>query len=978
MGHVRLLNKTKLPVDDEQLAPRDDSRKSKTVRKPTARLYTWRRVVTAMHRIHNRRAIINRRALLIELEEQTRWGASSPRARANVLQIFKAALYRGVAEIRGRFEQGVRGPEVIQANAFLVDQLVRCIYDFADTHVFPDAVGRDRMAVSATGGYGRGELAPFSDIDLMFLLPGQKTTRLEQLIEYVLYMLWDSGLQVGHATRSIEDCVRLSKSDLSICTSLLEARWLWGDEALFRSFDKRFRSEVVSGSGASFVEQKLAERDARHERMGDSRYVLEPHIKEGKGGLRDLQTLFWISKYLYQVKDIGELVARRVFTDADVRQFRRAENFLWTVRCHLHYAAGRPEERLAFNYQELIASRLGYTDRLSGRGVERFMKHYFRVTKTVGELTRVLCAVLEDQHRKTRLRFRMPSLSRRSFFRRLPTGLKIVGGRLAVDGPDAFSRDPVLLLRLFHEAQRQGIDIHPQALRLAHQNLRLIDAGLRGNSEANRLFIEILTHEKNAEQGLKWLSDAGVFGRFIPDFGRVVSQMQYDMYHVYTVDEHTIRAIGILNSLERGELKADHPAATTAFGEIRSRRALYLAVMLHDIAKGRGGDHSEIGAEIAKHLAPRLGLDDWETETVSWLVRWHLLMSRTAFKRDIDDWKTVSDFIDRVQSPEWLRMLLILTNVDIRAVGPNIWNGWKGGLLDELYYRALEEIEMAGGQPADRRTMRVESAKSKLRARLEDWDKETLEAYISRGRSDYWLAFTTDEQVRHFELMRRAEDARKALYVEARSEPSRHFTEMTIYAPDHPGLFAQIAGAMSLSGASIVGAKVVTLANSMALDVFRIQDLAGLAFDSEDRLRRLADRIEAAIAGKLHPARELQEMRSRALPSRTRVFKVPPRVIFDNKASAGHTVIEVNGRDRPGFLHDVTSTLTAQGLQIVSAHISTYGERVVDVFYIKDVFGLKVEHQQKLQRIEEALLEAIAPSEERSPQKTEPEPAAAE
>ena len=933
-----------------------------------------------MYRIHNRRAIINRRALLAELNEQTRWGASSSRARANALQIFRAALYRGVAEIRGRFEQGLKGVEVIQANAFLVDQLVRSIYDFASTHVYPpaDAMDRDRMTVAATGGYGRGELAPFSDIDLMFLLSGEKTARPEQIVEYVLYMLWDSGLQVGHATRSIDDCVRLAKGDLSIRTSLLEARWLWGDKALFCSFEKRFRSDVVTGSGPSFVEQKLAERDERHERMGDSRYVLEPHIKEGKGGLRDLQTLFWISKYLYQVKDVRELVERGVFTEADVRQFRRAENFLWTVRCHLHYVAGRPEERLTFNVQEGIASRLGYNDRPSGRGVERFMKHYFRVTKTVGDLTRVLCAVLEDQHRKPRLRFRLPSLSRRSFFRRLPPGLKISGDRLTVDGSGAFERDPVLLLRLFHEAQRQGIDIHPQALRLVPQNLRLVDSNLRNNPQANRLFIEILTHEKSAEQGLKWLADAGVFGRFIPDFGRVVSQMQYDMYHVYTVDEHTIRAIGILNRVERGELKEDHPAATIAFGEIRSRRALYLAVMLHDIAKGRGGDHSEIGAEIARHLAPRLGLDDWETETISWLVRWHLLMSRTAFKRDIDDWKTVTDFVDRVQSPEWLRMLLILTNVDIRAVGPNIWNAWKGGLLDELYYRALEEIEMASGQPADRRTMRVESAKSKLRARLANWEDETREAYIARGYSDYWLAFTTDEQVRQFELMRNADEAGRSLFIEAQSKSSRHVTEMTIYAPDHPGLFAQIAGAMSLSGASIVGAKGVTLTNSMALDVVLIQDLAGLPFDSDDRLKRLTKRIEAAVAGNLQPARELQQMRSRALPSRTRVFKVPPRVIFDNKASAANTVVEVNGRDRPGFLHDVTSTLTVQGLQIVSAHISTYGERVVDVFYIKDVFGLKVEHEQKLQRIEEHLLEAITPPEERRPPQVEPEPAAAE
>lgn len=935
-----------------------------------------------MYRIHNRRAIINRKALIGELEEQSRWGLESLRGRANALQIFKAALYRGVGEIRSRFEaEAMSGAEVVQANSFLVDQLVRCIYDFAESKVYPAATAADeRMSVAATGGYGRGELAPFSDIDVMFLLPGKQTARLEQIVEYVLYMLWDSGLQVGHATRSIDDCVRLSKGDLTIRTSLIEARWLWGERKLFSTFEHRFRNEVVAGSGASFVEQKLAERDARHERMGDSRYVLEPHIKEGKGGLRDLQTLFWIAKYLYQVKDVGDLVERGVFTAADVRHFRRAENFLWTVRCHLHYVAGRPEERLTFNFQEVIAQHLGYADRPSGRGVERFMKHYYRVTKTVGDLTRVLCAVLEDQHKKMRLRFRLPSLSR-SLFRRPRAGLKIDGDRLTVESLDSLQWDPVLMLRLFHEAQRLGLDIHPQALRLVQQNLRLVDAKLRAHPEANRLFVEMLTHEVHSEQTLKRLADAGVFGRFIPEFGRVVSQMQYDMYHVYTVDEHTIRAIGILNRIERGELKEQHAAAAMALGEIRSRRALYLAVMLHDIAKGRGGDHSEIGAEIAQNLAPRLGLDEWETETVSWLVRHHLLMSRTAFKRDIDDWKTVCDFTDRVQSPERLRMLLILTNVDIRAVGPNIWNAWKCGLLEELYYRALEEMEMAAGQPAERRTMRVERAKAKLRARLVDWDDETRETYIARGYSDYWLAFGTEEHARHFELMRAADVAGKPMHVEVRSHPSRDVTEMTIYAPDHPGLFAQIAGAMSLSGASIVGAKVVTLANSMALDVFHIQDLSGRPFDSEDRLQRLNRRIEASVVGNIQPARELQAMRLRALPSRTRVFKVPPRVIFDNKASASNTVIEVNGRDRPGFLHDVTSTLTAQGLQIVSAHISTYGERVVDVFYVKDVFGLKIEQPAKLQKLEQRLLEAIAPAEERAvsePSDAERETAAAE
>ncbi len=791
------------------------------------------------YRIPNRRAIINRRDLVEELDEQVRRGQEPLRMRSNATQIFKAALYRGVGEIRRRFEEErIRGPESVQSNSYLVDQLVRCIYDFAVKHVYPPS-GRDataesggdiggdtggEMAILATGGYGRGELWPFSDIDLMFLLPPRARADSEKIVEYILYTLWDCGLKVGHATRTVDQCVELAKGDLTIRSSLLEARWLWGARDLYDVFDDTFWRKVVTGTGAAFVEAKLAERDARHARMGDSRYVLEPHIKEGKGGLRDLQTLFWIAKYLYRVKDMGELIDRGVFTAADVRHFRKSQDFLWTVRCHLHYVAGRPEERLTFNVQGLIADRIGYSDRAGARGVERFMKHYFWVTKTVGDLTRVLCAVLEEEHKKTRRRFRIPLWP---LFRKMPDGFRLDNERLTFQHEDIVAHEPVKILQLFHIAQHIGLDIHPQALRMIQQNLRAIGARVRNDPEANRLFVEMLTSEHDPETTLKRMNDAGVFGRFIPDFGRVVAQMQYDMYHVYTVDEHTIRAIGVLRRIETGALKREHPAAAEAAGDIRSRRALYIAVLLHDVAKGRGGDHSELGAEIAMHLAPRLGLDAWETETVSWLVRHHLIMSRTAFKRDVDNPKTVTDFVALVQSPERLRMLLLLTSCDIHAVGPGIWNNWKAGLLSELYYRAMEEMEMPGGQPTDRRTVRVARAKARLRAHLTDWSEDRLEAFIDRGYADYWLAFDVEAQVHHFKLMRKAEDAGRPLWIEACQRPARDVTEVILYAPDHPGLFARIAGAMALTGASIVDAKVITLANGMALDTFWIQDIFG-------------------------------------------------------------------------------------------------------------------------------------------------------
>jgi len=903
------------------------------------------------------REIIDRKALIGELDNLVECSGYKPNAQACVLEIFKTAHASGWAEVRRRFKNDkISGEEAIRANAYLIDQLVRGIYEFAVTRVYPSAnpTAGEQMAVVATGGYGRGELAPYSDIDLMFLLPYKLTAHSEQVVEFVLYLLWDLGLKVGHATRSVDETLRLARDDMTIRTALLESRWLWGNEPLFKEYKQRFGSEVVAGSGPEFVEAKLGERNARHERMGYSRYVLEPNIKEGKGGLRDLQTLFWITKYLYRVESVEELKAAGVLTAEDVWRFAKASNFLWTVRCHLHYIAGRPEERLTINVQSGMGSSMGYRDRPSARGVERFMKHYFLTAKAVGDLTRVLCAVLEDQQQKVRkpswwlrLRFRKPEIE----------GFEISGGRVNVATKDGFRRDPVKLIRLFHLAQRHELDIHPNALRLVDQSLRLIDGNLRRNPDANRLFMEILTGT-NPEITLRRMNEAGVFGRFIPDFGRVVAQMQYDMYHVYTVDEHTIRAIGILAGIETGHLAADHPVSHSVIGEVQSRQAMYLGVLLHDIAKGRGGDHSEIGAKIAIDLGPRLGLNEWETETVSWLVLHHLLMSQTAFKRDIEDPKAVSDFVKIVQSPERLRLLLVLTIADIRAVGPNVWNNWKAALLHELYWRAQEE--MLGGVPAEHRAERVEKAKQRLREGLSNWSREEIERHIERGHNDYWLTVDSKTQLKHARLISVAEKKQSGIHVETHVETERAVTEIVIYTQDHPGLFAAIAGAMALTGASIVDAKILTLANGMALDTFWVQNTKGAAFASRERLKKLRTRIEQSIEGRLRPAQELIRAQKDMLPSRTRVFRVPPRVLIDNKASNTHSLIEINGRDRPGLLHDVTAAITETGLQISTARISTYGERVVDVFYVKDVFGLKVERDDKIEAIRGHLLEAIA------------------
>jgi [protein-PII] uridylyltransferase len=907
------------------------------------------------HRIRKPREIIDRKAVTGRLEDLASAVSDNRERRAKLLPLFKDVLGDGRAEIRRRFlEEKGSGAAAFAEYSYLMDQIIRLLFDFTTSHVYPRAnrTRGEQMSVLAVGGYGRGEMSPHSDIDLLFLLPYKATPLHEQVVEYMLYVLWDLGLKVGHATRSVDECVRQAKGDITIRTAMLEARYLWGDRTLFGQLKKKYWTGVVNGTGPDFVETKLGERDQRHLRMGDSRYVLEPNIKDGKGGLRDLHTLFWIARYIYGVSDMRELVQLGVLTPDAASKFNRARNFLWSLRCHLHYLTNRPEERLTFDVQPTIAERMGYTDRKSGRGVERFMKHYFLMAKTVGDLTRIFCAVLEEQQK------RRPILSRAAMFlgKKQLGDFVLDGGRLAVKEPDDLEKQPILIMRLFKVGQDQGLDIHPDTLRLVTESLPRVTA-LRDDPDANALFMEILCSPKDPEVTLRHLSESGVFARFIPDFGRVTAQMQFDMYHVYTTDEHTIRAIGLLHKLEKGESTEHMPTAAMAIGKIQSRRALYLAVLLHDIAKGRGGDHSVLGADVALKLGPRLGMTPEETETVAWLVRHHLDMSRTAFKLDVDDLKTILDFTDLVQSMERLRLLLVLTTVDILAVGPNVWNNWKASLLRELYNRAKDVL--TGGFQAEARDKRVAARRAALVEALGDWPEAEREGYADLHYPAYWLTFDSDTHESHARMIRRARIKGEAVAVEVVSDQARAVSEVLILTEDHPGLFSKIAGAMSLAGVNILDAKITTMGDGMALDVFTVQTMEGRPVEGEERITRLRRTVHDVLIGFISLDKALREQSPR-LPERARAITVPPRVIIDNVASKTHTVIEINGRDRPGFLYAVTTALTEVALQISSARVSTYGERVVDVFYVKDVFGMKVVHKGKLGQIRTTLEQAIA------------------
>ena len=873
---------------------------------------------------------------------------------AVLLPRLKQWLDRHQTRLRQQFEADNDAEAVVFGRGRLIDALLRGLLGFAHARVFRMAnpTAGERLAVVAVGGYGRGELAPYSDVDLLFLHPYKRTPHIEQMIEFSLYRLWDLGLKVGQATRSVDDCMRLARGDLQICTSLLEARFLWGERAVFEAFETRFEAEVVEGRGRVFVEAKLAERDARHQRTGDSRYLLEPNVKEGKGGLRDLQTLFWLGRFLYRIDDPAELVTHGVLNQATLRQFGKARRFLWTVRCHLHYLGGRPEERLTFDLQPEVARRMGYRDRRASSSVERFMKHYYLVAKEVGALTRIFCAALEEQHRR---RSRL-GLARLGFGRRRTDGMIIQGGRIMPATPDLFEHEPIAMLRLFHLAQERELDIHPEAWRAVTQSLRRVDAGLRESPAANELFLKMLTSRKDPATTLRRMNEAGLLGRFLPEFGRVVAQMEHSLYHVYTIDEHTIRAIGVLHQIETGQLEGELPLATGLMPKVLSRTELYVAVLFHDLGKGRAGDHSEIGAGLVQRTGPRLGLSDEQIETVSWLVRHHLLLSRVAFKRDIEDPKTVSDVVEVIQSPERLRLLLVLTAADIRAVGPNVWNGWKGQLLRALYHEA--DAALAGGDVSGRRQDRIEAAKQALAEALAGWPVAERERFLARHDPRYWISFDLETQLRHAQLVRRAEAAKSPLTLDFRVDQFRARTEVVLFAADHPGLFMKVAGALALSGASIVDARIFTTTDGMALDSFGIQNVEDRgAVADPARLERIRRNVERALAGEIALDRTLAGRRS--LPQRADVFEVEPRVLIDNGASRTHTVLELNGRDRPGLLYDVAKTLKDLGMGISSAHISTYGERVVDVFYVKDVFGLKITQPPKIRQVQRRLTAAL-------------------
>ena len=897
-------------------------------------------------------------ALLAAFAAECPPGTDNKTLRATASARLLAAKAAANAKLAQAFaEQPLSAQELIHSQSDLTDQLVCAAFAIATTHLEP-LQARDipePLCVLAVGGYGRAEMAPQSDVDLLFLTARTVTPAAEKIVEAVLYLLWDLKLKVGHSTRTMKDCLAYGREDFTIRTALLEHRFVTGFAPLQSELADRLWQDLFKSTGREFIEAKLAERADRHKRQGGKRYVLEPNVKEGKGGLRDLQTLYWLGKYLLRVQDPSGLVGAGLLSADEFGMFNRAETFLWAVRCHLHYITGRPTDQLTFDLQVEVAARMGYKDGQGRRAVEHFMQDYFRHATRVGELTRIFLTELEARHAK-------PEPRLMGFFRRtqkLGPGFKLRQGRIDATDPAKFRADKLNLLRVFDEALRTGYRLHPNVMRLIAANLDLIDDDMRDNPEAQAIFLDLLINRGNPERALRRMNELGVLAAFIPEFEPIVAMMQFNVYHSYTVDEHIIQTISCLAQIERGELVEDLPLSSSILKSGLNRRVIYVALLMHDIGKGRPEDHSILGAQIARKVAPRLGLTDAESDTVEWLVRYHLLMSDMAQKRDIGDPRTARDFARAVTSRARLDLLTVLTVCDIRGVGPNTWNNWKAMLLRQLHALTTDALE--GGMEQITREKREDESKSALALRLKDWPKAPLAAELARHYAPYWQGLTTDTQEVFARLLRDLPD--DEIRIDLHPEPARDATRACFALVDHPGIFSRLAGALALVGANVVDAKTYTSKDGYATPVFWVQDAEGKPYEVA-RLPRLTQMIGKTLKGEV-VAREALAGRDK-VKKREREFRFPTHITFDNEGSEIYTIIEVDTRDRPGLLFDLTRTLAINNMQIASAVIATYGAQVVDSFYVKDMFGLKLHAKNRQEALERKLRQAIIEGAERA------------
>ena len=810
------------------------------------------------------------------------------------------------------------------------------------------------LAVCGVGGYGRGLLAPYSDVDLLFLHPSE-AGKIRPLLDFILYPLWDAGLKVGHAVHTPASAADLAQRDLLARTAYLDCRRIAGPARPVADFEKRYE-KLRKRTKSQFASAKRSERDERHERSDQSRFLAEPDLKEGKGGLRDLHLIRWLYKYEFDGEIDDPKAKKKLLSAADLKAFKKCERFLWTVRVRLHALRGRGDEKLSFDIQPALAESLGYADRPEMTAAERLMKHFFINAMEIGRLTRIFSAKLEEE------RFRLSPSTLRMLPKALTkdeagekANLKLSLGRLNFDNAAKARRNPVDFFRLFRAfARRPDFDFHPDALAIVAASTAGITSDVRRDPVIGKLFLATLSDAKEPVKTLRVMTETGLLGKYIPSFGKIIGRIEYGLYRRFSIDENVLQSIGVLAEIERGEAKERHPIATSIVSGWKSKTTLYLAVLLHETMWAIREESTEACERLVARIARRLGLEPEEAELAAWCAARHLLMSRTAERRNLAEPKAIARFAAMVGDERRLDLLLVLSVCHFRVVGQYSWDDWTRRQLSELYYGASAWLKGGDLGLVRRLSDRAADARDAASALLADWTAAERETFLERIPDSIFRSIDPAMIARIADLARAAteEGARAAVAARLRDGD----VEALVYADDRTGLLSDLAGAVAAAGLSVRTVQVMTTDDGKAIDVFAIQSADGEPIADPETVRRLHAKLLAAA--KARPSKAFEP--ARRLGDRRAIFWVPAVVRLDLQASDDCLVVEAEGRDRPGLLHELTAALADLGVTIVSAHVATYGARAVDAFYLQDEPGYKITDNRRQQTIERRLMGVLA------------------